>query len=35
LDNFSASAVPEPGTTVLVGMGLGALLLARRHQSNW
>jgi hypothetical protein len=36
LDNFSAHVVvvPEPGTTVLVGMGLGALLFARRRQPN-
>ena len=35
LDNFSASVVPEPGTTLLVGTGLGVFLLARRRQSNW
>jgi hypothetical protein len=35
LDNFgAASVIPEPGTTVLVGMGLGALLFARRRQRN-
>ena len=34
LDNFSAFVVPEPGTATLVGLGLGALLLARRHRSR-
>lgn len=29
--NFSASVVPEPGTVVLGGLGLGALLLARHR----
>jgi hypothetical protein len=33
-DNFSASVVPEPGTTVLVGLGLGTFLLVGRRQGN-
>ncbi len=35
LDNFSAlSVIPEPGTAVLVGLGLGGLLVARRRQGQ-
>jgi hypothetical protein len=34
LDNFSASVVPEPSTTVLVGLGLGTLLLVGTRQRN-
>jgi hypothetical protein len=32
--NFSASVVPEPGTTVLACLGLGTLLLVGRRQRN-
>jgi hypothetical protein len=36
LDKFSAdvTVIPEPRTTVLVGMGLGTLLLAGRRPRN-
>ena len=32
LDNFQVTVVPEPGSAALMGMGLGAWLLARRQR---
>jgi hypothetical protein len=32
IDNFSITAIPEPGSLALVGLALGALLLFRRRR---
>ena len=32
LDNFSVTAIPEPGTLALVGIALGSLLLFRKRR---
>lgn len=34
LDNVSVSAIPEPGTALLLGLGLASLASRRRHLSN-
>jgi hypothetical protein len=34
IDNFSIAAVPEPSTYVLIALGLGGLILARRWQRS-